>query len=392
MLIFRNPGTLDPISIKTFGVSSKEKSNAIGFFGTGLKYALAIFLREGCEVNIYTGGESFRFGLKRAVVRVDEFEFVTMNGEQLGFTTELGKTWEPWAAFRELYCNCMDEMGTVSFSEVFEPSSDPTAETVITVEGPTANDVWSQRHTVILDREPSIRHESVNVSPGPSEFLYYRGVRVQRLEKPSMFTYDVQARLTLTEDRTLKYPWEVNPLINRVWLETEQVRSLETALTAPKGSFEHELGFGGCAPSEAFLSTALGLHSRQVQFSSSAWQTVRLWAMERVLEVEAITLSEFDQARLDKAIHFATQIGFPVMDFPIRVVESLGPGVLGQAHEGKILLSRRVMMQGTKMVAGTLIEEYVHLRYQVSDETRAMQNVLIDAICSLGEQLLEEPL
>lgn len=47
MIIFRNAGTIDPKSITTFGVSSKENPGAIGFFGTGLKYALAILLRHG---------------------------------------------------------------------------------------------------------------------------------------------------------------------------------------------------------------------------------------------------------------------------------------------------------------------------------------------------------
>lgn len=46
MIIFRNKGVIDPKSITTFGVSSKENPGAIGFFGTGLKYAIAILLRH----------------------------------------------------------------------------------------------------------------------------------------------------------------------------------------------------------------------------------------------------------------------------------------------------------------------------------------------------------
>lgn len=41
MLTFHNPGELDPRLITTFGVSIKESTNPIGYFGTGLKYALA---------------------------------------------------------------------------------------------------------------------------------------------------------------------------------------------------------------------------------------------------------------------------------------------------------------------------------------------------------------
>lgn len=56
-VIFRNKGIIDPRSITTFGVSSKDSESAIGYFGTGLKYAIAILLREGCKIDIYTGGD-----------------------------------------------------------------------------------------------------------------------------------------------------------------------------------------------------------------------------------------------------------------------------------------------------------------------------------------------
>lgn len=40
IVAFRNKGVIDPKSITTFGVSSKEGEGAIGFFGTGLKLSL----------------------------------------------------------------------------------------------------------------------------------------------------------------------------------------------------------------------------------------------------------------------------------------------------------------------------------------------------------------
>ncbi|WP_217468779.1 hypothetical protein, partial [Staphylococcus aureus] len=127
MIIFRNKGVIDPKSITTFGVSSKENPGAIGFFGTGLKYAIAILLREGCDITIHAGKRKLEFGIKRDRVRVDDFNVVTMNNRRLGFTTEVGKTWEVWQAFRELYCNTMDERGEVfEADEVPEVAADET--------------------------------------------------------------------------------------------------------------------------------------------------------------------------------------------------------------------------------------------------------------------------
>jgi hypothetical protein len=47
IVVFENPGEIDAAAIRTFGVSVKEGENPIGFFGTGLKYAIAILLRTG---------------------------------------------------------------------------------------------------------------------------------------------------------------------------------------------------------------------------------------------------------------------------------------------------------------------------------------------------------
>ena len=47
MIVFENPGEIDIRSISTFGVSVKEGDNPIGFFGTGLKYAIVVLLRTG---------------------------------------------------------------------------------------------------------------------------------------------------------------------------------------------------------------------------------------------------------------------------------------------------------------------------------------------------------
>ena len=101
-ICFKNTGTIEPDFISSFGVSVKNDNSCIGFFGTGLKYALAILMREGAKVTIYSGGKTMRIGTKDAILKGKSFKFVTMNGKQLPFTTELGKTWEPWMAYREL--------------------------------------------------------------------------------------------------------------------------------------------------------------------------------------------------------------------------------------------------------------------------------------------------
>ncbi|MDP9645853.1 hypothetical protein J2793_001286, partial [Paraburkholderia caledonica] len=49
-------------------------------------------------------------------------------------------------------------------------------------------------------------------------------------------------------------------------------------------------------------------------------------------------------------------------------------------------------MGGTKQLASTLIEEYIHLRHGWKDMTRELQNFLFDKLVSVGEELVGEPL
>ena len=51
-LIFYTPTTLDEAFIFTMGASVKKSNNPIGFFGTGLKYAIAVTLRLGGSIKI----------------------------------------------------------------------------------------------------------------------------------------------------------------------------------------------------------------------------------------------------------------------------------------------------------------------------------------------------
>ena len=62
------------------------------------------------------------------------------------------------------------------------------------------------------------------------------------------------------------------------------------------------------------------------------------------------------------------------------------------AENDRIYISRRAFMQGTNRVAGTLIEEFIHLRYGHKDETRGMQEFLLDRLVALGERMTKKPL
>jgi hypothetical protein len=93
-VVFRNRGLIDVRAITTFGVSAKDpcNSNPIGYFGTGLKYAIAVLLRNDIPITIHSGLDTYAFEARRDVIRSKTFDMVYMNDSPIGFTTDLGKT------------------------------------------------------------------------------------------------------------------------------------------------------------------------------------------------------------------------------------------------------------------------------------------------------------
>lgn len=391
LFVFHNAGVIDAASIRTFGVSSKEGEGAIGFFGTGLKYAIAILLRLGCKITIHAGEEVLEFDTERARIRVDDFDFVRMNGERLGFTTELGKTWEMWQAFREIFCNCKDENG-----HIYETNEMPVplaGHTTIVVSGELFHDVWADRSKIILESKPLFQHMGVHIHGQPSKYLYYRGIRAYELNEASLFTYDIQRKQDLSEDRSIKHLWGANQAIREGLLAMDSRSMIHRAVFAAKGTMESSFDFKGVLPGDTFTECVLGWRqSREMGMNPSAFEAIRPWVMDRLHDAAPYEMTDVEKAALDAALDFCEKIGYPVRDYPLTVTDYLGDSVLGMAEDGKIYLSKRVFMMGTKMVAGTLIEEYIHLSQHLYDETRGLQNYLIDALVSLGERYLGEKL
>jgi hypothetical protein len=102
--------------------------------------------------------------------------------------------------------------------------------------------------------------------------------------------------------------------------------------------------------------------------------------------IEVFEPSEFQRTVLARASEFAETIGFDVSAYPIVCAERLGEGVLGLAFEDTIFITRQAFELGTKMVASTLIEEFIHLRNGVKDYTRQMQELLFNRLITLGEE------
>lgn len=400
---FRNMGVIDRRFINTFGVSAKEGTNPVGFFGTGLKYAIAICLREDCKVTIKAGNMVYGFEKVRGELRNKEFDFIEMltddsdgtgvSRQELPFTTELGKTWQLWQAFRELYCNATDEDG-----QVYESDGDELCagdETVIIVEGENFHRCFLDRGLYLVPQDvvPLFSHSMADVLPGPCDALYMRNVRVRELnDQKSLFKYNVHFKCDLTEDRTLKYEHEA-----RVACTTASVYAprevLERILLAPKGSYEWNFDYAAQPAHEPFLDLVDELRMKQYsRLNKSAVDCLMRHRKKSISGDDAVVMTQLEKTMLDRAMIFLkdTLACAHLDDYRIFVVE-LDESTLGLAKGNEIFLNRRTFRMGTKMVASTLYEEYLHVHNRLRDCDREMQNFLMDTIATLGEQLRGEP-
>lgn len=299
--VFTTPGELDLKAITHMGINSKPNTNnPIGFFGTGLKYAVATLARKGIKMEIHHKGKVVRFTTQTEEFRDKSFGFIYMTfpkqlfkpAQALSYTTELGKTWELWQVFRELYSNTLDEGGYAEVSDMFEKPNSKDSLTYIVVFGEEFAQEYYKRDKTFLpgasQQEEVYAEDAVEMFDQSSDHIYYRGMRVMDLDLPSKFTYNILAKIELTEDRTAKYPDTVERLIREHIINETDTGKIAAILRAPKGTYEQRLNFNGYhfrPVGVSFYSTAKTIRSENTTVSDLLSEhKARLDAEEEVFE------------------------------------------------------------------------------------------------------------
>jgi hypothetical protein len=377
MLSFYNAGIINEISITTFGVNAKNDDSAIGYFGTGLKYAIAVLLRNGHEIKIKSGANLFEFHLKNESVRGKDFSVVCMNNKPLGFTTELGKNWDLWMAYRELFCNAKDEGGGVSEGEI----NDKLFDTVIYVTG--LDDVHKVNKTFILQSEPIAKAGNVSIHSLENNGIFYKNILVGRY-KDMLYSYNIEFNVELTEDRTIKDEFSIRYDLSKELQKLEDGGVILELVTA-QDKYESSLVWHDAYMSSQFSSVVDKLIEKQ---SRSLNHRLKDMFKDKVqLSLLNATKKQPTQHQLDLieiAKSFLKKMGYDLNKYPI-LIGNLGNGILGMAKDETIFLSDRVFLQGTKQLTATMLEEYLHIEYDLKDETYEMQNFLFDLLLQQAE-------
>ncbi len=391
-LIFKTPGPIDLDVIRTFGINVKENDNPIGHFGTGLKYAIAICLREGIGIKLITlENNEIEFGLKTKNIRGKEFEFITMGDEALGFTTELGKNWDLSQAYRELHTNTMDESGSIYVTDQIAAEAGHT-QIVLTGRG-IINEFHSSDKT-FLKSTPLAECPALEIHQGDqSSKFYYRGIYVGDFNNPSVMKYNLIEEIQLTEDRTAKNIWDIQKSVTMMLMLQDDKDIIKQTLHASQGEFEHgiDYDYNSYEASEEWLAEARKLSH---DYSDRYNPTIKAAVKKRTaydVKKEIVEINELQRKMLAKSIAFCEEVlDCDFSDINIITVKSLGQYVLGMADSEKIFLPVNTFDFGTKYLAATLYEEYLHVSQGLEDESRDLQNFLFHKITSLGEQITGE--
>lgn len=390
MIIFENKGEIDIRAIKTFGVSVKQEG-AIGFFGTGLKYAISILLREGCEITIFSGLNRYDFTKKTIQVTGKDFEIVCMNNVELGFTTETGKTWALWQAMRELYCNCTDEGGKPFKDEYAEVRGDEGV-TRIFVSGYDFEKIFDEIGLFILQTPPDIKTKHCDIYLKTGRAAYYKGVRIKDDMGICVATYNIKENIDLTEDRTAKYSFQVERAIENAIVSLTDKKLIERLICAPDGTFENELSFchTSATPTKEFLNVCCYLAENQsIDLNQAALDYAKKFIKIDIAPKEYKPLPH-EIKQVERALELLGIAGFNVLRYPVVYVETLGQGVYAQATEGTIYISKLCFSKGTKLIAHAFLEEHWHLEHGFRDCTREFQTFLFDNILTMIERLNQE--
>ena len=228
-IIIANNGEIDSKALTLLGASSKRgDSSKIGMFGSGNKYALAYLIRNGFQVDIYSGTRKVLVETKREEFREQTFDVIYIDGEKTSITTQTGPQWSFWQAIREIYSNAIDEGGDDIYfgneAEIMPRQGRTTF--VISSTGPEGykeivNFQASKEKYFSKWRGAPIYDDGKGnkIYAGNDGTIFRKGIRcVNEQRKPSLFVYDLN-EVEIGEDRIITYSYKSSHQIGKLLME-----------------------------------------------------------------------------------------------------------------------------------------------------------------------------
>lgn len=423
-----NSGEIEVESFKLLGASTKrEEDGKIGFFGSGIKYSIAFLLRNNLNFKVFSGENEVVFSVQPTSFRDKSFDKILVNGTETSLTTSWGPNWTKWQIFREIVSNALDE-GGFNISKK-EAALGEVGKTKIFLKYSDFEDYYKNISNFFLLGDKNIA--GIVQKEEPSDLIVYKmGVRVvQEVTEDSstklpasVFNYNINS-ITLNEERVADR-WQIEYLSCKLLMsltDKSVITRLYNLLTSESNSslFEYKVLESTIysAPTREWLeviesspytlapkSSMLGLaENRGERFIRK--HKVRSIPDALYNRLKEVFLDDFtknidkisgisgDYVELEitrnqkklitQALEKISEAGIDVR-YPIKVVSFFKEGsIMGLAKDETIFLSDKVFDVGILYVISTILEEYIHLKHSVRDETRQFQDVALNLLASV---------
>lgn len=278
-LYFCNNGSISLLDIISMGDSSKRgDSSKHGTFDSGLKYAIALLLRNGLDIVIYDRKETYTFSTKEVTEGHKTKELITVttssdNKEHVtGFAKNLGFNWELWMAFRELYSNMLDERGKMYLEDSNNNHSKfHDFDICVSVQVPQEIlDEWSKYFISDSDRVV-ISNGSVTCFENSSGHLklYKNGILIfEDEDTPALYKYDYK-HASIDERRVLNKQGDFDYEVGRMISTTTDESFIVNMLTeVSNGNNYYEGGLNYSYLNRTWITEANKIHERGESFNT----------------------------------------------------------------------------------------------------------------------------
>lgn len=426
-------GVIEENAFRLIGASTKrEDDSKIGFFGSGLKYAIAFLMRQEIELKIFAGEQEIKLTTEDTLLRDTSFKVILVNGVETSLTTELGAKWGYWGSLRELVCNAIDEG-----EEKIEVVDDAIAVEDYTSFYIKVNDdirkilndwglYFSEARNDLkyaFDRvaeledflQDEVKFKNRLYNGGKGLVIYRKGIQCYLdTETKSLFHYDMDFA-EINESRVLDSMHVFKYQLVKYLKQYASQELVKNILKNMQGHWEGTLDWDDAyfidfnenwkeAAKEELLvpEEVAGMHARNGVDLSEAIQVPNALAKnlkkqfgsaiqaagytddsdEEMIVVDRTSKQDY---LLQEVMNFFEEVGYAV-DYPVKIVQFESKKRLGQAKDNTILISEKVFDLGRKEIANTIIEENEHLKSGHGDETRAFQTHLIGTMLTYMEE------
>ncbi len=412
-----NQTEIDENAFTLLGACTKrDDSNKIGYFGSGLKYAIAVLLRENIEFKVFSGEKEIVIGLESQLFREQAFNVITVNGKKTSLTTSMGVDWKIWQAIREIFCNALDETdSTHGIVEEIIPKDGVTS-FYLPVGNEEIQQILNSWDNYFSFNRTQIAGDCCKIfhSLNDTTNIYRKGIRCHDSSFHSLYDYDF-SKIRINESRTIKYTWEINEGIAQLWGVYATPQMITNLISMYKEHNSHDCqenyadwnyanfsdvwktyfqdkilipqDFAGHFPGILRKSNSVILPNKLIRRLKKQFGDAIQTASQEIDDSGSFCITKPNEKQtflLKECMDFFEEVKLTI-PYDIKIGVFNKKAIYGIAKNGNIILSTTVFEQGKKMIATAILHEWAHLESEENDETRGFEMYLTNQILTLLE-------